>query len=84
MVRKEVPHLGERLKAIRETAGLSQQEVAFRSGLSISMVGQLEQGLKRDPRLSTLLALAEGFGLTLGQLMDQLTAPPKKPRRKGD
>ena len=69
--------LSARIKALRETAGLSQQEVAERGDLSLSLVAKLEQGKKADPRASTLLALARSLGVTPGILLDDLL-PSKK------
>lgn len=87
----DLPALGARLKALREAAGLSQQEVAIRAGVSLSVVFQLEQGKRKDPKLSTLLALAQALGTDVGQLALELTRPgaatpaPKRPRkRKGE
>jgi transcriptional regulator with XRE-family HTH domain len=50
--------INKTLRELREAAGLSQQDLAVRSGLSISAVRQIEQGNKPDPRVSTVLALA--------------------------
>src|SRR5262245_58508846 len=68
--------LAGRIKALREAAGLSQQEVATRGDLSLSLVAKLEQGKKADPRASTLLALAGALGVRPGQLLDELFPPP--------
>ncbi len=74
-----------RLRTLRESAGLSQQEVADRADLSLSMVAKMEQGRKADPRASTLLALAGALGVRAGQLLEDLTKPPEGsfPGRKG-
>lgn len=69
--------LSARIKTLREVAGLSQQEVAERGELSLSLVAKLEQGKKADPRASTLLALAQSLGVTPGTLLDDLL-PAKK------
>jgi transcriptional regulator with XRE-family HTH domain len=61
-----------RLKDLREAAGLSQQEVATRADLSLSLVAKLEHGKKGDPRASTLLALAEALGVKPGAILDDL------------
>ena len=50
--------ISNRLKGLAQAAGLSQQDVAMRADLSLSLVAKLEQGKKADPRASTLLALA--------------------------
>jgi transcriptional regulator with XRE-family HTH domain len=74
--------LGARLKAIREAAGLSQQELAMRAGVSLSVVFQLEQGKRKDPKLSTLVALAGALGTDVGKLALELTRQPPAPKRK--
>jgi transcriptional regulator with XRE-family HTH domain len=66
-----------RLRTLRESTGLSQQEVADRSDLSLSLVAKMEQGRKADPRASTLLALAGALGVRAGQLIEDLTKPPE-------
>ena len=65
-----------RLKDLRESAGLSQQEVAMRADLSLSLVAKLEQGKKGDPRASTLLALAEALGVKPGAILEDLFPRP--------
>jgi transcriptional regulator with XRE-family HTH domain len=64
--------LSQRIKQLREAAGLSQQEVAMRGDLSLSLVAKLEQGKKADPRASTLLALARALEVRPGSLLDDL------------
>jgi transcriptional regulator with XRE-family HTH domain len=83
MAQKRGPSaLGRRLRGLREAQGLSQQALAGAAGLSISVVTQLEQGLKGDPRLSTAAALARALGVTVDDLLaGQDDAPP--PARKG-
>src|SRR5262245_34277174 len=65
-----------RLKDLRESAGLSQQEVAMRADLGLSLVAKLEQGKKGDPRASTLLALAEALGVKPGAILEDLFPRP--------
>jgi transcriptional regulator with XRE-family HTH domain len=77
--------IGDRLKQLRKAKKLSQMELARQSGLSLSIITQLEQGLTADPRLSTLKALARVLGCTLdelGQYDDQGEAPPEPRPRK--
>jgi transcriptional regulator with XRE-family HTH domain len=69
--------LAYRLRTLREAAGLSQQEVAERADLSLSLIAKMEQGRKADPRASTLLALAEALGVRAGQLIEDLKKPPE-------
>jgi transcriptional regulator with XRE-family HTH domain len=73
MKKKELGRaLSERLKALREAKGLSQQELATGADLSMSLVAKLEQGKKADPRVSTVLALASTLGVGPGAMLDNL------------
>ncbi|MBN9122359.1 MAG: helix-turn-helix transcriptional regulator [Planctomycetes bacterium] len=65
-----------RLRTLRESAHLSQQEVADRSDLSLSLIAKMEQGRKADPRASTILALAGALDVRPGQLIEDLVEPP--------
>jgi transcriptional regulator with XRE-family HTH domain len=60
--------IGDRLKEMRRAAGLSQMDLARVSGLSLSIITQLEQGRADDPKLSTLKALAKALDCTLDDL----------------
>jgi transcriptional regulator with XRE-family HTH domain len=64
--------LSRKVKALREESGLSQAEIAAKGGLSVSLVAKLEQGKKSDPRVSSLLAIAEALGVKPGELLDDL------------
>jgi transcriptional regulator with XRE-family HTH domain len=66
-----------RLRTLREAAHLSQQEVADKSDLSLSLIAKMEQGRKADPRASTILALAGALGVRPGQLIEDLARPPE-------
>jgi transcriptional regulator with XRE-family HTH domain len=65
-----------RLRTLREAAGLSQQDVAERADLRLSLIAKMEQGRKADPRASTLLAIAGALGVRAGQLIEDLEKPP--------
>lgn len=59
---------GSRLARLRERRYLSQRALASRSGLGRGTIGGLEQGVRPDPRLSTLLRLARGLDIPVGEL----------------
>jgi|ERR1022692_2388976 len=61
--------LKDKFKKLREKAGLSQQEVATKAGLSWSLIAQIEQGKKSDVRVSTLLGIAKALGVDAGVLL---------------
>ncbi len=74
-MKKLAKAIAARLKFLREGAGLSQQDVATKADLSLSLVAKIEQGKKADPRASTLLALAGALGVPPGRLLDDLFPP---------
>ncbi|WP_413114978.1 helix-turn-helix domain-containing protein [Streptomyces sp. CY1] len=58
--------LGTLLRPLRVRAGLTQEELAARSGVSISTIRRLETGKSRDHRLSTLNLLADALDVGPG------------------
>jgi predicted ATPase/transcriptional regulator with XRE-family HTH domain len=54
---------GPALRRRRVAAGLSQEELAERSGVSVRGIGDLEQGRRAAPRLATVRLLADALGL---------------------
>ena len=84
MAGEPLPRVCRRIKALREAAGMSQQALAVAAGLSVSVVSQLEQGTKRDPRLSTVQALARALGVDIRELAgeEELASTPKRKRRR--
>ena len=82
-IRKEIIRL---LREEREHQQLSKYAVAQRSGVSESMVGLIERGL-RSPSLEVVLRLADGIGANLPEIIKKTLAtakntPPKKSSRK--
>ena len=53
--------LGEQIKNIREALGMTQEQLAQRSGLAQSRVSEIENGRTENPNLSTVKKLAEGL-----------------------
>jgi len=59
--------LGASVQEHRRAAGLTQQQLAQRSGLSVGAVRDLEQGRSSRPRRGSLDALARALGLDVPQ-----------------
>ena len=55
---------GERLRRLREAAGLTQEELAGAAGLTPNAVSDLERGRRRRPYPHTVRSLADALGLT--------------------
>jgi predicted ATPase/DNA-binding XRE family transcriptional regulator len=69
---------GAQLKALRETAGFTQEELATIAGLSVHAVSALERGQRRRPHLETVRALSAALDLT-GSTRDALLASARAP-----
>jgi transcriptional regulator with XRE-family HTH domain len=54
---------GQLVREHRRRLGLSQEDLAERSGISVSGIGKLESGRVAAPRPSTVRLLADVFGL---------------------
>jgi transcriptional regulator with XRE-family HTH domain len=81
----EANQFGRRLAELRRGAGLTQEELAARAGLSASGVIHLENG-HRAPRWDTVRALCQALGVTCQAFevapADEAPRPrgrPKKP-----
>ncbi|MBA4188920.1 MAG: hypothetical protein C0467_13060 [Planctomycetaceae bacterium] len=77
-------NFASRLKQLRVQAGMTQEALADRAGLSKAGVADLEQG-RREPGWATVIALANALGATcqdfLGPVGEQEKAKPGRPRQ---
>lgn len=69
---------GALLRRLRRAAGLSQEELAARSGLSANAIGLLERGLRQRPYPHTIVALAAALGLSETERAELLAAVPAR------
>jgi transcriptional regulator with XRE-family HTH domain len=69
--------LAKRIKELRLDKGISQEELAHRSGLSRTGMGFLETG-KRWPRLDTLMKVADGLNISVDELLKGVHKPSKR------
>jgi predicted ATPase/DNA-binding XRE family transcriptional regulator len=69
---------GAQLKALREAAGFTQEELATIAGLSVHAVSALERGERRRPHLETVRALSAALDLT-GATRDALVSSARAP-----
>ena len=66
--REDRRRAGQRLRSLREAAGLSQLQLAATSGLSHEAISNLETG-KRAPLAATVVKLAQGLGVDPAQFV---------------
>src|SRR5262249_50544992 len=71
---------GAQLKALREAAGFTQDELATIAGLSVHAVSALERGQRQHPHVDTVRALSAALDLT-GPIRDALLASARAPTR---
>jgi predicted ATPase/DNA-binding XRE family transcriptional regulator len=69
---------GAQLKALREAAGFTQEELATIAGLSVHAVSALERGERRRPHPETVRALSAALDLT-GATRDALVVSARAP-----
>ncbi len=57
------------IKRHREKLGWSQQKLAEKAGLSYNAITKIEQGAAKNPRMETLIKLADAFNITIDELV---------------
>jgi transcriptional regulator with XRE-family HTH domain len=71
--------LGERVKALRVTRGLSQEELAERAGMSLKHLGEIERAAT-EPSITAVLGLCKGLEVRVLELLPdpaRITPEPK-------
>lgn len=61
--------LGRRLQAVRVQAGLTQQALCHKAGLSYSTLTKIERGAIKSPSIFTIQGIASALGVSLDELM---------------
>lgn len=69
-------NLAQNLKRERATAGLTQEALATKSGVSRSTIAVLESATRTDTTAETLAKLAGALGVDVGKLV-----APRRPKR---
>jgi DNA-binding XRE family transcriptional regulator len=63
------------LKALREKARMTQEQLADKAGVPVATIRDLEQGRRTDPAWSTICKLATGLEVDLNTLAQAAPAP---------
>ena len=69
---------GVELRRLRKLAGLSQEELAARAGLTSKAVSVLERGERKRPYPHTVRSLADALGLSDAERASLLAAVPRR------
>lgn len=70
--------LSQRLKEYRLAARISQKEMAEKSGVSLTTISHLEQGVNQNITLNNFISLMRAIGMEqrLNDLLPELPMPP--------
>jgi len=68
MTRNAPPDIGRKIKALRSENKLTLDQLAKRSGVSKSMLSQIERGLT-NPTLATIWSLTQSLGIDIAALL---------------
>ena len=79
--RETLEQLSANIRALRKVAQWSQEQLADEADLGRSYVGDIER-CRHNPRLSTLEALADAFGVRIAELLEPPVGKGRKPIRK--
>lgn len=78
-----IDNLCDRLKALRRSCCVSQQELAEKSGVSIITVKRIESGEMKDLRFGTLIKILRATG-TLEGMAELIPPCPESPYLTND
>jgi len=71
--------LGKRVKALRESLGMTLEQLAVRSGVDLGTIGALE--VRDSSRSKYAAELAAGLGVSLDDLLGKTEIPKVRPTR---
>ena len=57
------------LRKLRIAKGFTQADIAAKTGVTREYIAELESGVRRNPRLTTLTRLADAFGVGIDALV---------------
>lgn len=70
--------LGHKIKEIRKKRGMTQEELAWKSGISLNFIGQIERGQKQ-PSIKTLKKISDMLEVAPSVFFEKITyVPPKE------
>ena len=67
-MKPKIRKIGKRVRELREQRGLTKEQLAFENDLSKPTIIRIERD-EFDPKLSTLIKLANGLGVTLSDIV---------------
>lgn len=75
---------GKRIRALRKSKKLSQEELAEKCGLHTTYIGQIERG-EKNASLESIQKLSNGLGISIAEIFSTFkNAPSKTPNSLAD
>jgi FMN phosphatase YigB (HAD superfamily)/DNA-binding XRE family transcriptional regulator len=74
--------LGKSLQDARKKAGLTQQQLCMKAGLSYSTLAKIERGAIKAPSIFTIQSIAEALEVSLGELIGHTPSKPSETPKK--
>jgi len=74
--------MGRRVQTARQAAGMTQQELCQKAGLSYSTLAKIERGAIKSPSIFTIQSVAAALGTTLDTLVGTSPASLEKRRQR--
>lgn len=82
MTTTDEKRLGHRLQAARQAAGLTQQALCQKAGLSYSTLAKIERGAIKTPSIFTIQHIAAALDTTLDELIGTFTPHKRRQRSR--
>lgn len=73
--------LGRRLQAMRMSAGLTQQALCQKAGLSYSTLTKIERGAIKAPSIFTIKSIGEALGVGMDELLETSARGPRSQKK---
>lgn len=70
----DLKRIGDKLQLVRKQAGLSQEEAAWQSGMSLRAYADIERGMV-NPKLESILKICRMFHITPDMIMTEEESP---------
>jgi len=61
--------IGQKIRGWRKKKGLTQDALVKRAGIPYSTLAKIESDVIKNPSLQTITKIADGFGITLNDLI---------------
>jgi transcriptional regulator with XRE-family HTH domain len=79
-----LPQLGQRLALCLSEQGMSESDLAARSGVSQSYISRILRGQVTNPTIEFAMRLAHALNMTVSEFLGETSALPTAPRDRDE